>query len=133
MMQEFRSNETVLARFIRSDEQKDGLNFFSADNEYIQVGTWSYEKGKQLPAHIHNIVNRVVPRTCEVLYVISGSIEAHIFDESSTEIASPHVRAGDILILLAGAHGYRILEDGTKVLEVKNGPYPGAEQDRRRI
>jgi len=39
----------------------------------------------------------------------------------------------ETLILLKGGHGYEILEDGTRVLEVKNGPYPGAEVDRRRL
>ncbi|MEG2082632.1 MAG: hypothetical protein RR011_05330, partial [Oscillospiraceae bacterium] len=43
------------------------------------------------------------------------------------------VHTGDVLILLGSGHGYSILEDGTKVLEVKNGPYLGAEIDRRRI
>ena len=40
---------------------------------------------------------------------------------------------GDILILLTGGHGYEILTEGTQVLEVKNGPYVGAEADRRRL
>ena len=35
--------------------------------------------------------------------------------------------------MLRGAHGYDILENGTQVLEVKNGPYVGAELDRKRI
>jgi hypothetical protein len=43
------------------------------------------------------------------------------------------VDEGDILILLQGGHGYEILEDGTQVLEVKNGPYIGADLDRRRF
>ena len=40
---------------------------------------------------------------------------------------------GDVVILLRGGHGYDIIEDGTQVLEIKNGPYLGAEVDRRRI
>jgi hypothetical protein len=35
--------------------------------------------------------------------------------------------------LLRGGHGYEILEDGTQVLEVKNGPYLGPDVDRRRL
>jgi hypothetical protein len=37
------------------------------------------------------------------------------------------------MVLLAGGHGYEILEDNTKILEVKNGPYLGASEDRKRI
>jgi len=43
------------------------------------------------------------------------------------------VKQGDTLILLNSGHGYEILEDGTQVLEIKNGPYLGAERDRRRF
>lgn len=132
-MQEFRSGECVLARLIRADEQRDRLSFFSEDNEAIQAGTWTYEQGTVLAAHIHNEVKRVILRTCEVLYVISGGLRADIYDESGARAAETEVYAGDILILLAGGHGYEILKNGTRVLEIKNGPYPGAEQDRRRI
>jgi hypothetical protein len=40
---------------------------------------------------------------------------------------------GDTIILLNGGHGYEILSDNTKVLEVKNGPYVGADKDRERL
>jgi len=43
------------------------------------------------------------------------------------------VSEGEILILLNSGHGYKILEDNTKVIEIKNGPYLGAEVDRRRF
>ena len=31
--------------------EKGGLNFYSEDNEFIQVGTWGYDSGKEL-SHI---------------------------------------------------------------------------------
>ena len=43
------------------------------------------------------------------------------------------VNQGEILVLLESGHGYKILEDDTTVLEVKNGPYFGAEKDRIRF
>ncbi len=132
-MKEFKSGETVLARLIRSEELQAGLQFFSEDGESIQVGAWTYDKEKTLPAHIHNEVERKFLCTCETLYVISGSLKADIYDDAAAKTAETVVYAGDILILLSGGHGYEILEDGTKVLEIKNGPYPGAERDRRRI
>ena len=36
-------------------------------------------------------------------------------------------------MLLECGHGYTILSDDTKVIEIKNGPYLGADVDRRRI
>ncbi len=131
---EIKEHGEVLARHVPADEAwRDGLNFFSADADFVQVGSWGYPSGKTLAAHAHNRVDRSVPWTQEVLYVRTGSLRADIYDSMRSKVAELTVRAGDILVLLRGGHGYAILEDGTQVLEIKNGPYPGAEADRTRL
>lgn len=131
-MKEIISNSTVLARLIRDDEWPEGLSFYSKDEEYIQVGKWNYQNGKELLAHKHNAVPRTFQRTQEVVYVRTGKIAARIYDEEGKLVERVELESGDTIVLLAGGHGYDILEDGTKVLEIKNGPYPGAEKDRTR-
>jgi len=134
MTTEYRDGEQLLARHIPADEAwKDGLNFFSQDEEYVQVGSWGYDTGTALKPHVHNHVPREVTVTQEVLYVRRGSIKARIFGLQDQPIAEFDASEGDVVILLRGGHGYDIIEDGTQVLEVKNGPYLGAEVDRRRI
>ena len=124
----------VLARHIPAQEAwGDGLKFFSQDSDFVQVGTWGYNSGKELLAHAHNPVERKIGLTQEVLYIGSGSVKATIFDVRGAKVAELIAKTGDLLVLLWGGHGYQILEDGTKVLEIKNGPYPGAEADRRRL
>lgn len=131
---EIKDGEDILARFIPSEVAwREGLNFFSNDCEFQQVGTWGYSANKKLLAHAHNIVDRNVSLTQEVLYIKSGSIKAAIYDMNGTFVTDLVAESGDILILLAGGHGYEILEDGTKVLEIKNGPYLGADKDRVRL
>jgi len=131
---EIKEGDVVLARHIPADAAwNDGLSFFSKDDEYIQVGIWGYPAGKELKAHIHNEVTREVLWTQEVIFVRKGKIRANIYDTKEQKIAELEVAAGDIIILLRGGHGYDIIEDGTQVLEVKNGPYVGPDLDRRRI
>lgn len=133
-MKEYFDGELVVARHVPSEEVwKNGLSFFSKDQDFIQCGSWGYDKGKNLLAHIHNEVKREVLWTQEVIYVRKGSITAHIFDTKEKKIADQIVSEGDVIILLRGGHGYTINEDGTQVLEVKNGPYVGADLDRRRF
>lgn len=72
-------------------------------------------------------------RTYEALYVIKGALEAVIYDMDETPVETLQVRQGEILVLLESGHGYFIKEEDTNVLEIKNGPYLGAEIDRRRI
>ena len=131
---EIKEGDIVLARHIPADAVwRDGLNFFSSDDDFIQVGVWGYGAGKQLKAHIHNEVPRTVLWTQEVLFVRSGRIRSNVYDTAEQKVAELEVGAGDVIILLRGGHGYDILEDGTQVLEIKNGPYVGADLDRRRF
>ncbi|KEI71956.1 hypothetical protein [Endozoicomonas elysicola] len=131
---EIKEGDLVLARHIpASTAWTEGLNFFSQDSEFMQVGVWGYDAGKELKAHIHNEVKREVLWTQEVLFVRQGKIKANIYDTAETKVAELNVTAGDILILLRGGHGYDIVENGTQVLEIKNGPYVGPDQDRRRL
>lgn len=124
----------VIARHLTASELRvPGLSFYSDDHDGVQVGIWSYDAGKILNPHIHNLLEKTSKRTSEVLYVISGSIHADIYDETGNLVSEFEVHSGDILICLAGGHGYRILEPNTLVLEVKNGPYFGPDLDRRRI
>ncbi|MCO7188747.1 MULTISPECIES: hypothetical protein [unclassified Pseudoalteromonas] len=133
-IKEIKENDLVLARHIPEEQAWAGnLNFFSEDEEYIQVGTWGYDNGKKLLAHTHNEVKREVLWTQEVLYVRKGKILAHVYNTKEEKVAELEVSEGDVIILLMGGHGYDILEDGTQVLEVKNGPYVGADADRRRL
>ena len=113
--------------------QKPGLNFYSDDREFIQFGVWGYDSGKILPAHIHNSVERTNEKTQEALFVHRGKIKAHIYNLKEVKVKELIVSQGEVIILLHGAHGYEVLEDKTQVLEFKNGPYPGAALDRKRI
>ena len=131
---EIKEGNLVLARHIPADAAwRDGLNFFSEDGDFIQVGIWGYDAGKDLNAHIHNEVKREVLWTQEVLFVRHGRIQANIFNTHEQKVSELEVSSGDIIILLRGGHGYTILEDGTQVLEIKNGPYVGPDKDRRRF
>lgn len=131
---EIKEGALVLARYIPAGALwEDGLNFFSQDEDYIQMGVWGYDAGKELKAHIHNVVKREILCTQEVLFVRSGRLRANIFNTSEKKVAELEVCAGDVIVLLQGGHGYDILEDGTRVLEIKNGPYVGADLDRKRL
>jgi hypothetical protein len=55
------------------------------------------------------------------------------YDIEGNFVESACVKEGDVLVLINGGHGYKILEDDIQVLEINNGPYLGPEADRRRI
>jgi hypothetical protein len=120
----------ILARHIRPGDFRKGLAFYSEDREFLQVGTWHYDQGQQLRAHIHNVVPREIDRTHEVVIVIQGAMAARIFDEEQRLVETVTVGRGEMLILMNGGHDYTILEDDTRILEIKNGPFLGREIDK---
>ncbi|HCU07022.1 MAG TPA: hypothetical protein DIC42_05545 [Holosporales bacterium] len=132
-MREIKYKDEVIARHIPANSWNDGLGFYSQDSEYLQVGTWKYNSGKSLLKHIHNIAERNVERTQEVIFVKTGKLQASIYSLDEILIETFVAHTGDIIILLNCGHGYEILEDNTEVLEIKNGPYLGADVDRRRF
>ena len=133
-MKLIKSGDVDIARIIRvNDDLKAGLNFLVSEDENLQVGVWNHPRGTNLPPHIHKPLLRSTVGTQEVVYVISGSVHIDLYGIAGDLIYETTLDAGDICICLAGGHGYSILESGTKVLEIKNGPYFGQEADKTLI
>lgn len=117
----------------KENEWSKGLDFLSSDDDFIQVGTWWYDNGKELDKHFHNEFERTATRTQECVYIISGKMQVDLYDFDSSYIESFEVEKGDIAIFTNGGHGYKILEDDTRILETKNGPFYGVQKDKTRF
>jgi Tfp pilus assembly protein PilP len=126
-------NDLVLAMVIRNSFGEEGLHFVSSKGDFQQVGIWGYNKGWKSKPHIHLIKAREVLRTQEVIFVKEGRLKADIYTEKGHFLQSLELGKGDMIVLLNGGHSYEILENNTKVLEIKNGPYLGADEDRKVI
>ena len=129
-----KDKDITLVLVVRGQENWDkGLKFVSSDEDYLQVGFWNYDKGQKLKEHIHLICSREVLKTQEIILVKQGNLKVDIYTNEEKFLKSIELKTEDIAIFLSGGHGYEILEDNTKVVEIKNGPYVGADKDRKRI
>ena len=63
-----------------------------------------------------------VDDTVEVLIILSGVLKIDFYTESRKYIFSKTARKNDIVILLTGGHGFKIMKN-CKMIEVKQGPY----------
>jgi hypothetical protein len=53
-----------------------------------------------------------------------------VYDDDQRLVATHELVEGDVMVMVAGGHGFRMLED-TVLLEIKQGPYhPGADKER---
>jgi oxalate decarboxylase/phosphoglucose isomerase-like protein (cupin superfamily) len=110
---------------IRFSEKVEGIEFFSPSDFPQQVGLMSRPAGYQVQAHVHNIFNRTISQTQEVLVVRKGSCEVLLFDDFPNEEIKIQLHAGDTILLGHGAHAVTMITD-CEILEVKQGPYAGA-------
>lgn len=132
-MQTVSHDGATLAMLLKAEDLAPGLCFFTKDEDFIQVGSWNYENGAVLAAHNHHHLPRRATRTQEAVVVVRGRVRATVYTEADQPAGVLEAGPGEVLILLAGGHGYQILEDDTLAIEIKNGPYPGAQADRRRL
>lgn len=124
------SNKT-LALIIRNSFQKDGIHFFTPNDFSQQLASIHHQKGKIIPAHIHNPVERNVVITQEVLFIKKGVLRVDMYTESQQYIESRILYAGDVMLFAAGGHGFEVIEE-VQMIEVKQGPYTG-ELDKTRF
>ena len=95
-----------------------------------QVGFIVREKGGNVARHVHKPVERKIVGTPEVLVVRSGKCEIDLYNEAMEIVATRELVTGDVVLLLSGGHGFRMLDD-TTLMEVKQGPYVGYDDKVR--
>ena len=123
-------NGSPLAYIVRAEIDPRETTFVTPGDFKQQVGFIVYDAGTEIPRHVHRPVERRLNETSEVLLVRRGCCEVDIYNNARELVAVRKLHTGDILILVSGGHGFRMLED-TELLEVKQGPYTGLEERER--
>ena len=129
-MKEVHYDGKTVAIFHRLQDWKEGLDFLTQNETYIQAGTWWYQAGKNLKAHIHIENKRAAEFTQEVIVVVGGRLRVDLYSPSRDIFHQEELRTGDMGVILAVGHGYQILDPDTKVVEIKNGPFISVEKDK---
>lgn len=131
MVEEVKKKEKLLAMIIRSNYQCEGVDFITPNEYSQQVAYMHHPTGKVIDAHVHNLVYRNVVFTQEVLIIKKGILRVDFYDEYEDYLESRDLYAGDIILLISGGHGFKVIEE-VEMVEVKQGPYSG-EQDKKRF
>jgi hypothetical protein len=124
------SGGITLAYVIRSGPGPDRTEFVTPDDATLQVGFVVYPAGGEVVRHRHLPITRSIVGTSEVLLVREGRCEADLYDQDQRLVSTVELEAGDVIVLIAGGHGFRMTED-TVLIEVKQGPYVGESEKER--
>lgn len=121
--------EQILCIIIRVNYAPEKTEFYTPTTFSQQLGIIKYPKGGVIKSHYHNKVSREVNYTQEVLLIRKGVVKVNLFDNNLNFVQSVELYKGDVILLASGGHGFEILEDA-EMVEVKQGPYNGVENDK---
>ena len=120
----------TLALIVRARFNNEGVNFITDENSPLQVGVLKHPQGFKIKPHIHRASKKIINSIQEVLHVEYGRMGVNFYDDNGEQIGGAVINMGDTILLIAGGHGFDMLED-SKMIEVKQGPYEGVERDKK--
>ena len=120
-----------MCHFATAAYDEPGIQFFTRDDYSQQLASMSYPAGKVIPAHTHNPVRREVFYTQEALFIRKGKVRVDFYSQQREYRKSRMLGRGDVILLIAGGHGFEVIEE-LNMVEVKQGPYAG-EKDKTRF
>lgn len=121
----------TLAVIVRAAINTPGVSFFTPGDFSQQLAYMQHPAGKAIMAHVHRPVQRQVTKTLEVLFIRRGRLRVDLYGDDGLYVESRVLAAGDVILLVAGGHGFETLEP-VEMFEVKQGPYAG-DADKARI
>lgn len=129
MVNYIKYKDEIIAIILRSDFSKKGASFFTTQEDPFQLGVLSYERGKNILAHKHIEIKRDIKSVSEVLVVLCGKVKVTFYNDDNKSIGFKILKAGDAILMKKLGHGLKLLED-SKIIEIKQGPYLGKENDK---
>lgn len=119
----------ILAILVRNAFSVKKLKFLNRENDLFQLGVHQRKKGEVFIPHLHVPPKKpfIIDKISEFLFLKKGKIKITLFSPAKRKIKSFIMKEGDYILMLAGGHGIKILED-VQIIEIKQGPYPGPEK-----
>lgn len=130
-VERFEHEGEMYALIVRNEFSRPGINFFTPGHLSQQLAYMRHPAGKVIEAHFHNPVPRSVSYSQETLFIKRGRLRVDFFDTKQNYLESRELKAGDVILLIKGGHGFEVLEE-LEMIEVKQGPYAG-DQDKTRF
>ena len=126
MVENITHKGTLFAVLIRSSYHNEGIDFFTPPEFTQQLGYMKRPAGYVIKPHVHNLVSRNVCYTQEVLLIRTGKVQIDFYTEEKEFLTTKILLPGDVILLARGGHGLSMLEE-SEIIEVKQGPFLGAE------
>ena len=123
MIEKIFNQKKLYALIVRNSyKKKKGVSFFTDKNATQQFGYMKHRKNYIIKPHQHNKRLTKISMTTEVISIFKGILRVDFYDNYKKYLFSKKIYANDIIMLVNGGHGFKVLKD-IEMLEVKQGPY----------
>ena len=123
MIEKILHKKKLLALIVRGKyRSKKGITFFTPNDSTQQFGYMKHKKKHVIKPHLHKKRLTRILYTTEVILILKGILRVDFYNFSKKYLFSKIVREKDIIMLVHGGHGFKILKD-IEMLEIKQGPY----------
>jgi cupin fold WbuC family metalloprotein len=118
---------------VLSSDSTDARTDAGGTEEILQASLLRLSQGRTIAPHKHLLQFRNTQGTCEAWIVISGQLQAQVFDVDDSVADTVNLSAGDCMVLYRGGHNFTVVSEDAVIYEIKNGPYYGAVFDSEKI
>ena len=115
MIEYIKYADQTFSIIVREKFHKPGINFFTPNDYSQQLAYMSHPTGKEIQPHVHKKVQREVHYTQETLFIRKGKLQVDFYSDDQQYLESRVLEAGDVILLIKGGHGFKVLEDSGDV------------------
>ena len=105
-----KQNET-LAIIVKNNFREPGIHFFTPNDYSQQLAYMRHPRGKEIQPHVHKKVQREVHYTQETLFIRKGKLQVDFYSDDQIYLESRILETGDVILLIKGGHGFKVLDD----------------------
>ena len=130
MIEKINIKGIIYAIIIKSNYNKEGIEFFTPEDFSQQLAYMKRPKGYEIKPHLHIKSLKQTTSTQEDLFIKSGKVRVDFYDNDKNYLTSRVLNVGDIILLSEGGHGFNIIEEA-EIIEIKQGPYDPTKDKTR--
>ena len=121
MIEEVRFSGKLYAIIIWDVYDEPGIHFVTPNDFSPQLSFMHHHTGHKIRAHIHKRFIRKINYTQEVIVIKRGVLRVDFYNDDEDYLESRRLKAGDVILLADGGHGFEVLEEDIRV-DVKQVP-----------
>ena len=123
MLEKIIHKKKMLALIVRAKyRRKKGITFFTQNESTQQFGYMKHKRNHIIKPHLHKKRLTKIYYTSEVILILKGILRVDFYDQFKKYLFSKILKRSDIIMLVSGGHGFKILQD-VEMVEIKQGPY----------